>query len=59
MTNSVELTFEFPRFETVEEQNRRLSNEEKRREYEKEKMLNEIQSFFKLYPELKEEFLNN
>jgi hypothetical protein len=55
----IELEFEFKRLETVEEQNRRLSNEEKRREYEKEQMMNEIQSFFKLYPELKETVLNS
>lgn len=55
----LELNFEFLRFETVEEQNRRLDNEEKQRELEKEKKMNEIQAFFKLYPELKEELLNN
>lgn len=55
----LELVFEFPRFETVKEQNRRLSNEEKRRELEKEKMMNEIQSFFKLYPELKDTILKS
>lgn len=57
--DSVELVFEFPRFETVEEENQRLNNENKRRELEKDMMMNEIQSFFKLYPELKEELLNN
>lgn len=55
----IEFTFEFLRFETIEEQNQRLSNEEKQKELEKEKMMNEIQSFFKLYPELKEIVLNN
>lgn len=55
----LELVFEFSRFETDEEQNRRLNNEEKQRELEKEKMMNEIQSFFKLYPEFKEELLNS
>ena len=55
----IELTFEFSRFETVEEQNKRLNNEEKQRELEKEKIINEIKSFFKLHPELKEEILNN
>lgn len=55
----LELVFEFSRFETDEEQNRRLNNEAKQRELEKEKIMNEIQSFFKLYPELKEEFLNS
>lgn len=57
--DSTELTFEFPRFETVKEQNKRLTNEEKQRELEKEKMRNTIQSFFKLHPELKEELLNS
>lgn len=57
--DSIELVFEFSRLETVEEQNRRLSNEEKRRELEKYNMMNEIQSFFKLYPELKETVLNS
>lgn len=55
----IEFTFEFRRFETVEEQNRRLNKEEKQRELKKELMINEIQSFFKLYPELKEELLNS
>lgn len=55
----LEFTFEFLRFETVEEQNKRLSNEERQREIEKEKMVKEIQSFFKLYPELKETVLNS
>lgn len=55
----LELVFEFSRFETDEEQNRRLNNEEKQKELEKEKMMNEIQSYLKLYPELKEELLNN
>lgn len=49
----------FSSLETDEEQNRRLNNEEKQREYEKRKMMNEIQSYFKVYPELKEELLNN
>jgi predicted N-acyltransferase len=56
---NIEFTFEFKRFETVEEQNKRLSNEERQREIEKEKMMKEIQSFFKLYPELKESVLNS
>lgn len=56
---NIEFTFEFKRFETVEEQNKRLSNEERQREIEKEKMMKEIQSFFKLYPELKETILNS
>lgn len=55
----VELTLEFLRFETVEEQNKRLRDKEKQKELEKEKMMNEIQSFFKLYPELKETVLNS
>lgn len=55
----LEFTFEFLRFETIEEQNQRLSNEERQKELEKEKIMNEIQSFFKLYPELKEELLNS
>lgn len=55
----LELVFEFLRFETDEEQNRRLNNEENQKKLEKEKMMNEIQSFFKLYPELKEELLNS
>lgn len=49
----------FSSLETDEEQNRRLNNEEKQREHEKRKMMNEIQSYFKVYPELKEELLNN
>lgn len=55
----IELTFEFPRFEIAEEQDKRLNNEAKQRKLEKEKMMNEIQSFFKLYSELKEELLNS
>lgn len=54
-----ELKFDFPRFETIEEQNKRLANKAKLREIEKEKMINEIKSFFKLHPELKEEILNS
>lgn len=57
--DSIELVFEFRRFETDEEQNRRLYYEENRIKLEKEKMMNEIQSFFKLYPELKETVLNS
>ena len=49
----------FSSLEIDEEQNRRLNNEEKQREHEKRKMMNEIQSYFKVYPELKEELLNN
>lgn len=54
---NISLIFSSP--ETDEEQNRRLNNEEKQKEREKGKMINEIQSYFKLYPELKEELLNN
>lgn len=57
--DSIELKFDFPRFETIEEQNKRLANKAKLREIEKEKMINEIKSFFKLHPELKEEILNS
>lgn len=57
--DNLELNFGFRRFETVEEQNRRLNYEESQRKLEKEKMINEIQSFFKLYPELKETILNS
>jgi hypothetical protein len=57
--DNLELNFEFKRFETDEEQNRRLNYEESQRKLEKEKMMKEIQSFFKLYPELKETILNN
>ena len=57
--NDLKLSFGFRRFETVEEQNKHLNNEAKQREFEKEKMMNEIKSFFKLYPELKETLLNN
>lgn len=49
----------FSSLETDEEQNRRLNDEEKQREYKKRKMMNEIQSYLKVYPELKEELLNN
>lgn len=49
----------FSSLETDEEQNRRLNNEEKQREREKGKMMDEIQSYLKLYPELKEELLNS
>lgn len=45
--------------ETDEEQNRRLNNEEKQKEREKRKIMNEIQSYFKVYPELKEIVLNS
>lgn len=55
----IQVTFEFLRFETVKEQKARLNSEERRKELEKEKILNEIQSFFKLYPELKETVLNS
>lgn len=55
----ITLTFEFLRSETVKEQKARLNSEERQKELEKEKMLNEIQSFFKLYPELKEIILNS
>lgn len=49
----------FSSLETDEEQNRCLNNEEKQREHEKRKMMNEIQSYFKVYPELKEIVLNS
>lgn len=57
--DETQITLIFFSFETDEEQNRRLNNEEKQRELEKRKMMNEIQSYFKVYPELKEEFLNS
>lgn len=57
--DETQITLIFSSFETDEEQNRRLNNEEKQREREKRKMMNEIQSYLKLYPELKEELLNN
>ena len=57
--DETQITLIFSSFETDEEQNRRLNNEEKQREYEKRKMVNEIQSYLKLYPELKEEILNS
>ena len=57
--DETQITLIFSSFETDEEQNRRLNNEEKQREHEKRKMVNEIQSYLKLYPELKEEILNS
>lgn len=53
------ITLTFSSLETDEEQSRRLNNEEKQRVREKGKMMNEIQSYFKLYPELKETLLNS